>query len=517
MAKRKKRSARSKASVDLAQTARLIEQCRQGDAAAEEIVFARYVNRLTALARSRLSRRLSARLDPSDVVMSAYRSFFIGLRGRRFVISDETDLWQLLLQITLRKVYRQAARHSAAKRAAARDVSLQLSDGSLLAIPGREPLPDEAIIVADEIELLLEPLPPIARRIVELRLQGEELAAIAGEVGMNERTVRRWLDRIKQVLLTRRAQATRDGPQLRNQAPPHEANGAGPPQRRAVGFRTRPLDIALPTSLPELAYGDYVLQRMIGAGANGKIYRSLSRRDGQLYALKFLRKSFIADRASIGRFLEESALVAGFRHPNVLPVLGCGRTPQGGYFFAMELAGSDLQRQLRRRRIILKRALEWVLQAALGVQYAHDRGVIHRDLKPSNLLLSRERQIVVADFGLACRLEDPLRHGQFAGTPAFMAPEQVTSSDNISPRTDVYGLGATFYALLTGRPPLVGDRASDVLSQVVSAAAPPQIRASRPRLPAHVEQACMRCLKKDPSDRFSSVNELIDELTKRRL
>src|ERR1700719_964110 len=99
MAKRKRRSARSKASVDLAQTARLIEQCRQGDAAAEEIVFARYVNRLTALARSRLSRRLSARLDPSDVVMSAYRSFFIGLRGGGVVLFAETGLWRFVVPV----------------------------------------------------------------------------------------------------------------------------------------------------------------------------------------------------------------------------------------------------------------------------------------------------------------------------------------------------------------------------------------------------------------------------------
>jgi eukaryotic-like serine/threonine-protein kinase len=516
MAKKKKRSVQATRFADSAQTARLIEQCRKGDTAAEEVIFARYVNRLTALARSRLSRRLAARFDPSDVVMSAYRSFFIGLRERGFVISNDAELWQLLLQITLRKVYRQAARHSAAKRAAGRDVSLQLSDGSVLAVPSREPRPEEALAIAEELELLLRPLPPAARRIVELRLQGEEIIAISREIGVNERTVRRWLDRIKQLLSTRRDQVAADGPKRAIPIVPHDANGLERRQGSLIERRARSSTTALPTSLPELQYGDFVLQRMIGAGTNGKIYRALRRRDGRYYALKFLRKSFIGDRAAVGRFLEESALVARFRHPNILPVLGCGRTPRGGYFFAMNLALSDLERRLRRGRIAVKQAVEWLLHAALGVQYAHDRGVIHRDLKPSNLLLLHEGRVVVADFGLACRLDEPLHSLQLAGTPAFMAPEQVTSSKGISPRTDVYGLGATLYALLTGRSPFVGDRASDVLSQVISAA-PLAISAVRPRLPAEIGHACMQCLEKNPADRFSSVNELIEALTKRKL
>ena len=215
MAKKEKPSNRQRASRDPDRTARLIEQCRQGDAAAAEAIFARYVNRLTALARSRLSRKLAARFDASDVVMSAYRSFFVGLARRGFAVNRENELWQLLVQITLRKLYRQIKRHSAARRTVGRDVNLHLADGSPIAIPGREPRPDEAAAVADEVAGLLAPLPPTGRRILELRLQGEEIAAIAATVAVSERTVRRWLERVKRESLSRRATAHADRPRSR--------------------------------------------------------------------------------------------------------------------------------------------------------------------------------------------------------------------------------------------------------------------------------------------------------------
>ncbi|HKD37288.1 MAG TPA: protein kinase, partial [Pirellulales bacterium] len=450
---------------------------------------------MTELARSRLSRRFAARLDAEDIVMSAYRSFFVGLRERDFAISHDTELWQLLVQITLRKVYRQAARHTASKRAVARDMSLFLSDGSVLAIPGREPLPDEAAAIAEEVEQLLKPLPESARRIVELRLQGEAIDAIARDLRINERTVRRWLDRVKRHLLERRRES-REGRTPIESAPRAETNGLA--SLKPVVRRTsrRPM-IALPKSLPVLKYADFVLQKMIAAGTSGKVYCALSRNDGCKYALKFLRKSFLVDRAAVERFLGESALIAGFKHPNIAAVLGWGCTPQGGYFFAMELSESDLQRKINDGRVSIAHAVEWIIQAGRGVEYAHGRSIIHCDLKPSNLLLNHDGRVLVADFGLAIQKADRIAKLRFAGTPAFMAPEQIIAPfDDISVHTDVYGLGGALYALLAGRPPFIGARASDVLTQIISTARPPSVRAFRPRTPAHVERACMKCLEK---------------------
>jgi serine/threonine-protein kinase len=128
-------------------------------------------------------------------------------------------------------------------------------------------------------------------------------------------------------------------------------------------------------------------------------------------------------------------------------------------------------------------------------------------------LLTLDGRVLVADFGLAIQKADRIVDLRLAGTPAFMAPEQIIAPfDGISIRTDVYGLGATLYALLAGRPPFIGARASDVLAQITSTSQPPPIRTVRRRLPTDVERACMKCLKKDPGERFSSVAELIEAL-----
>jgi RNA polymerase sigma factor (sigma-70 family) len=520
----KKRALRdpSESARDPAQIAELIEKCRLGDAAATEVVFARYINRLTGLARTRLSRKLAARFDPADVVMSAYRSFFIGLREHGFVIAEEAELWQLLVQITLRKLYRQAARHRAAKRDASREMQNSVGAGLIPSLAGREPRPEEAVAIGEEVELLLGQLSPSGRRIVELRLQGYEIAEIAREIEVNERTVRRWLDRAKEHLHSRRGPRGSAG----SRAPPvaklprtiRKSDDAAVRRSDRLIKRGRSQGaIILPSMVPVVEYGAFVFRRMIGMGASGKVYRA-TRSDGRSYALKFLRKAFIADRAAVGRFIAELSLVAGLKHPNIVPVLGGGRTPAGGYFFVMDLADSDLQRRIHRGRIAVRQSLEWLRQAAAGVHFAHKQGIIHCDLKPSNLLLSRESNVIVSDFGLACRAEQMVCNRRLAGTPAFMAPEQIVGSGKgISPTTDIYGLGATLYALLTGRPPFAGNRLSDVLAQVVSAAPPIPPSQIRRELAKDVEQLCLRCLAKKPADRYPSASALLRALEQCKL
>ena len=172
-----------------------------GDQQAAEELFLRYAERLVALARSRLSAKLSRHLDPEDVVQSAYRSFFSGARNGRFVLRQSGDLWRLLVAITLHKLRHKVERHTAGKRSLNRELQ-QDKDSFTLAdeVLAREPTPAEAAALADTLEHVLRDLEPRQRHMVEMRLQGYQLEEIAKSVRRSERTVRRVLEQIKQAL-----------------------------------------------------------------------------------------------------------------------------------------------------------------------------------------------------------------------------------------------------------------------------------------------------------------------------
>jgi RNA polymerase sigma factor (sigma-70 family) len=184
-------------------SAELLSRYCRGDEDAAQEIFRRYVERLTRLARSRLSPRLAGRTDPEDVVLSAWRSFFVGARAGRFSLRRSGDLWRLLVSITMHKLYRQARRHTAERRSVAAEQSLERTAEELLPTAGREPTPEEAVALADELELVMSRLDACGRRVLELRLQGEPLDAIAEDTGRSERTVRRLLARTRELLSER--------------------------------------------------------------------------------------------------------------------------------------------------------------------------------------------------------------------------------------------------------------------------------------------------------------------------
>jgi RNA polymerase sigma-70 factor (ECF subfamily) len=174
-----------------------------GDQDAANVLFRRYAERLAALARSRMPRQLGHRIDPEDVVHSAYRSFFAAARDGRYEPGRGGDLWQLLVTITLRKLYRHVERLSADKRAASREQTFG-SEDSLLGLQPRvhaaDASPVEAVALADEVEKVMRGLEPRERQVLELRLQGHDCAEIATAMACTERTVRRILERIKRQL-----------------------------------------------------------------------------------------------------------------------------------------------------------------------------------------------------------------------------------------------------------------------------------------------------------------------------
>lgn len=181
----------------------LLERYREGDDRAAEALFARYFERLTLLARSRLSPRLAQRTDPEDIVLSVYRSFFIEARAGRFTLSRGGDLWRLLAGITRHKLLRQARRQGADRRAFDREVPLDRVDEGRLLASRPDPSPEEAVALADELEQVLARLDRFARRVLELRLQGAALAEIAEDTGRSERSVRRSLAAIRERLSKR--------------------------------------------------------------------------------------------------------------------------------------------------------------------------------------------------------------------------------------------------------------------------------------------------------------------------
>ncbi len=180
----------------------LLSRVRAGNASAADELFHRFFEGLIALAAARLSAKLARRLDPEDVVQSAYRSFFLGAQQGRYVLKRSGDLWRLLVGITLHKLQHQVEHHTAAKRALAGEQLLAEDSLGGLAdlVQARDPSPLEAAALADEVEQLLARLEPHQRPMLELRLQGHSLDEIAQQLQCSERTVRRTMDVVRKML-----------------------------------------------------------------------------------------------------------------------------------------------------------------------------------------------------------------------------------------------------------------------------------------------------------------------------
>ncbi|MDG3007237.1 serine/threonine-protein kinase [Paludisphaera mucosa] len=333
-------------------------------------------------------------------------------------------------------------------------------------------------------------------------------------VGEAYRVRRRWGDRPSHATFLEPFKERRDeihAALLHIDAELHdELGGVGPPARpsspsHASGIVDEGADV------PMLSHRDFLLRRLIGAGRTGKVYEAGRLGDGRDVAVKFLRKSLLRHADVVRRFVDEARIVAGLHHPNIVGVQGLGRTPAGSYFIVMELVlGGDLSRHSRERRIPEDEAVRWAMEICEALAHAHERGVVHCDLKPANILIDVGGRIRVTDFGLARSLAgESLGAAEVEGTAPFMAPEQASRSWGvIDRRTDVYGLGAVLYALLTGRPPFVGERSSAILADVVSPTPVVSPSRHRPDLSERLSDLCRRCLAKSPEDRFATADEV---------
>ncbi|MGD2168135.1 MAG: serine/threonine-protein kinase, partial [Gammaproteobacteria bacterium] len=262
-------------------------------------------------------------------------------------------------------------------------------------------------------------------------------------------------------------------------------------------------------------FGDYELLEKIGRGGMGLVYRARQRSLDREVALKLLIAGPWAPTRFIERFQSEAQSAARLEHPNIVTVYESGSAHDLNYFSMRLVRGESLATRLGRQGPLPPReAARILLIVAEAVDYAHRLGVLHLDLKPGNVLIDESGQPLVADFGLARRVDQALADmsGDTSGTPSYMAPEQVSASNRLIGRaTDIYGLGSVLYELVTGLPPFSGTSAQATLEQVVNQKVVPP-REREPRLPADLEAICLKCLRKDPKDRYATAAELADDL-----
>lgn len=273
--------------------------------------------------------------------------------------------------------------------------------------------------------------------------------------------------------------------------------------------------------LDRLVIGDYLLLDRIGKGGMGDVYKArhlLMKRD---VALKLILASRDQHEEAIQRFKRELRTAARFMHANIVTALDAGHSG-GHYYLVMELIeGRDLQRLIRKQGPLpAAEALDCIRQAALGLEYAQQFGLVHRDIKPGNLVRSPSGNVKILDWGLS-RLQTAIdlqnfadddetvtRDGQMLGTSNFMSPEQALHPTEVDLRADIYSLGCTFYFLVIGWPPY---RRPTAMEQVIAhrEAAIPSLVEARPELPRAVDALFRKMVAKDPADRFQSYKELL--------
>ncbi len=472
----------------------LLDTWKAGDQDAASILFHRYQLRLMALVRSRLARKLARRIDPEDVVLSAYRSFFVSARSGRFEINAEDDLWPLLVTIVLRKVAKQARHQSAEQRSVQLELP-QTSDWVEHLIGDDEKNAEHAAILEDEVERLLVRLDSSAREVLVQTLQGRDTASIAAAMGISERSVRRAMDRIRSLLPTTRVEF-----------------GAGsvskPPLKLGLPESVNPVPKENP-QVGTLTHDQFLLAEFIGAGAFSKVYRAIDQHSGDYVAVKYLKKDCWHDVRARNSLIREHAVLQRLSHPNIIRMYGWGTTPRGAVFLVEEcIQGRNLCEWVKTARPASMQIADVVCTVAKAISAAHSSGIVHCDLTPANILRGEDGRVTVCDFGMAryASIPDEIPNG---GTAGFLCPEQISDAYGmITERSDVYGLGGLLYALLTGVPPMQGRDLPETLSNVISSRQPMPLMQQGIHCTLALESVIQRCLQKDPADRFASADEV---------
>ncbi len=268
-----------------------------------------------------------------------------------------------------------------------------------------------------------------------------------------------------------------------------------------------------------LLAGRFIVEREVGRGGVGIVYRAMDEVTGTPVALKVIAIHGV-DAGEEARFDREGRVLAGLSHPNIVRVVAFGQLDEGQPYVAMEwLEGEDIAQRQKRAPLTLGQAVEIGAQIADALAHAHDVGIVHRDIKPSNVILLRSRpghewpvESKLVDFGVASAEDSRLtRTGAIIGTPAYMAPEQARGDAEVDARSDIYGLGATLFEMFAGRPPHVGPTPVAILARLVTTPAP-RLTEIYPEAPHSLDDLLSHMLATHPEDRPARAAEVAARL-----
>ncbi len=261
---------------------------------------------------------------------------------------------------------------------------------------------------------------------------------------------------------------------------------------------------------------NYEVLEIIGKGGMGIVYKVEQKWPRRILALKMLRNQTVVDSEDLARFLREINTLCRLNHANIVHLYDAGHLNGYPYFTMEFVEGSNLSDRYKDKGCSPRRAARIVAILARAVESAHNIGILHRDLKPANILMSEEGIPKITDFGLAKRMQQRddghTPSHMVLGTPSYMAPEQAGSRpDDIGFATDVYGLGAVLYELLTGKPPFRGETPHETLIMVLTQEVVPPSETGKD-IPDDLETICLKCLEKEPRNRYQTAKDLAEEL-----
>jgi serine/threonine protein kinase/TolB-like protein/Flp pilus assembly protein TadD len=261
--------------------------------------------------------------------------------------------------------------------------------------------------------------------------------------------------------------------------------------------------------------GDYELLEEVGRGGQGVVFRARQKSLNRIVALKVIGLGQWATKAHLKRFRLEAEAAASLDHPCIVPIYEVGERDGQCYFSMKFIEGGQLDEVVKQTPMSIRQSVELIATVARTVHYAHEHGILHRDIKPGNILLDAKGEPHLTDFGLARLVESEstvTRTLEVLGTPSYMAPEQAAGNNTtLTSATDVYGLGAVLYQLLTDHPPFAGGTTYETIKLLLETE-PRQPRLWNPKIDRDLSTICLKCLEKDPQRRYSSALVLAEDL-----